>query len=83
MASGVHEELRAHPVPGVGRAARPAPLEYADLLAQMRLDCGRPMEPPIPEAFFPDDALLIKLAAKLHSQPRRRAPKPAAAPQPR
>ena len=59
------------------------PLEYADLLAQMRLGCDRPMEPPIPEAYFPDHTLLIKLAAQRHSQPpRKRRPKPSAAQRP-
>ena len=30
------------------------------------------MEPPIPEVFFPDDRVLIELAAKRYSQPRKR-----------
>ncbi len=55
------------------------PLEYEDLLAQMRLGCDRPMEPPIPDAYFPNDKLLIELAARRHSQPRKRTPEPRSA----
>jgi len=51
------------------------PAEYRELFDRERLrawDEGRPMEPPIPEVFFPDDRVLIELAAKRYSQPRKR-----------
>ncbi len=51
------------------------PAEYRELFDRERLgawDEGRPMEPPIPEVFFPDDRVLLELAAKRFSQPRKR-----------
>ena len=43
------------------------PAEYRELFYRERLrawDEGRPMEPPIPEVFFPDDRVLIELARR-------------------
>jgi hypothetical protein len=51
------------------------PAEYRELFDRERLRAwaeGRPMEAPIPEVFFPDDRVLIELAAKRYSHPRRR-----------
>ena len=51
------------------------PAEYRELFDRERLrawDEGRPMEPPIPEVFFPDDRVWLELAAKRFSRPRKR-----------